>query len=230
MTPGSPAWRQLRPRERGTALLCVLMVTTVLATLSAAVVLITSIESRAAANYTAAQHALYAADAALESVVSELRGADWSLLPGVLRSRRLRGNMQPPRAPDGRVLDLARLQRERQAMSDGRAVVAGNNPVWHLFGHGPFSDLTSPAAVVPPVYLLVWVGEDDGEEDREPDRDSNGILKVRVDAFGVLGAHRSVDATLSRQVGVAPGSPHPDTGLPPVMRAEVRVLSWKEVR
>ena len=60
-------------RERGGVLLCVLMVTTLVGTLGAALALIVSTETFVAANYQSSQQGLYAADAALERAVGELR-------------------------------------------------------------------------------------------------------------------------------------------------------------
>ena len=62
-----------RGGQRGSALICVLMVTTLLATLSGALVLVVMSESMASANHGAAQQALYAAEAALEDTLSELQ-------------------------------------------------------------------------------------------------------------------------------------------------------------
>jgi hypothetical protein len=218
-----------RAREAGTALICVLMVTTLLATLAAAAVLVVMTESMASANHGAAQQALYAADAALEQTLSELQAADWRSLPGVAVSARLRDGALTPRAPDGAVLDLAQLAIARQAESDAAFGVSPDRPVWRLFGHAPFSDLAPAGEVVPSAYLLVWMADDGDEGDGEPGRDSNDVLMVRVEAFGASHAHRSIEATLALLSGPPaeagePGSP------PPENRHEVRVLSWKEVR
>jgi hypothetical protein len=216
-------------REAGTALICVLMVTTLLATLSAAAVLVVMTESMASANHGAAQQALYAADAALEQTLSELRAADWRSLPGVEVSAQLWDGALTPRGPDGAVLDLAQLLTARQAESDAAFGISPDRPVWRLFGHAPLSDLTPAGAVVPPAYLLVWMADDGDEEDGEPGRDSNDVLMVRVEAFGASHAHRSIEATLALQTGPAAEAGEPG-GPPPDNRHEVRVLSWKEVR
>jgi hypothetical protein len=218
-----------RVPEAGSALVCVLMVTTLLATLSAAAVLVVMTESIASANHGAAQQALYAADAALEETLSELQAADWRSLPGAAVSARLRDGAMAPRAPDNAVLDLAALTTARQAESDAAFGVSPDHPVWHLFGHAPLSDLTPAGAVVPPAYLLVWMADDGDERDGEAERDSNDVLMVRVEAFGASHAHRSIEATLALQTGSA-AEPAEGGGFPPGTRREVRVLSWTEVR
>src|SRR3954463_13089426 len=98
-----------RAGQRGSALLCVLMVTTVLATLSGALVLVVMSESLASANHGAAQQAVYAAEAGLEDTLSELQTADWRGLPGTAVSACLRDPAQMPRAPDGAALNLGAL-------------------------------------------------------------------------------------------------------------------------
>jgi type II secretory pathway pseudopilin PulG len=216
LLPSSPA------HERGTTLLCVLMITTLLATLAAAVVLVVIANSMASANHGAAQQALYAADAALEQTIGELRLADWRTLPGFVVSNRLWDGVQAPRAPDGTVLDLARLTADRQAASDALFGASPDRPVYRLFGHARFRDLV-PGVTTVPAYLLVWVKDDGDEGDGDPERDSNEVVMVRAEAFGVAGAHRSIEATLARQTG-------PPAGGPGGGRFDVRVLSWREVR
>jgi type II secretory pathway pseudopilin PulG len=220
--------------EAGTALVCTLMVTMLLGTLLAALVLIVMANSMASANYGAAQQALYAADAALEHTMSELRSADWRVLPGAMVSARLWDGASAPRAADGTVLDLAALTIQRQADSDSAFGASPDRPVWRLFGHAPFRDLL-PGVVVPPAYLVVWLKDDGDEGDGDPERDSNNVLVVRAEAFGASGAHRSVEAVLSLQTGSAAGAAGAGGGAadgvaPPPGRQEVRVLSWREVR
>ena len=217
-------------REQGTALIAVLMVITLLAALSAAVVLVTMMESRAAGNHEAAQFCLYAADAALEQTISELRAADWRLLPGNLVSAHLRNTGAPPRAPDGSTLDLARLTMTLQAESDEVFALNADRPRWHLFAHAAFSALVPSGVVMPPVYLLVWMADDGDESDGDPERDSNDRVLVRAEALAASGARRSIEATLSRETGPAPASGEPAGGPPPVLRQDVRILSWREVR
>jgi hypothetical protein len=217
------------PAERGTALLCVLMVTTLLATLSAALVLVAITESMSSANHGAAQQALYAADAALEQTRGELATADWRITPGVGISGYLIDHEQMPRAPDGAVLDLAALTAARQAESDASFSPSPDRPLWRLFGHGRFGDLAPAGLSVPPAYLLVWVADDGDERDGDRGQDSNNVLLVRTEAYGVAGAHRSIEATLMLQTEPA-GEGESGVPAPPPVRRGVRVLSWKEVR
>jgi hypothetical protein len=214
----------LRTRESGTALICVLMVTTVLATLSAAAVLVTMTESLGSANYGAAQQALYAADAALEQTLGELRLIDWRTLPSGVVSAQLWDGASAPQAPGGLVLNLAQLSAARQADSDAVFGPSPDRPRWRLFGHAPFADLVPAGVVVSPAYLVVWVADDGDEEDGDPERDSNNVVMVRAEAFGIAAAHRSIEATLTLQTGP------PGTEEEPPTRREVRLVAWREVR
>ncbi|MEN3338489.1 MAG: hypothetical protein V7647_2165 [Acidobacteriota bacterium] len=214
--------------QRGTALICVLMVTTLLGTLSGAVALVALSETMTSANHGAAEQALYAADAALEATIGELRTADWRGIPGAAVSDRLQDASLSPRTPDGRILDLAALSAERQSASNAVFAPSPNRPVWHLFARGSLTDLAPAGVVVPPAYLLVWVADDGDEADGDAARDSNQVVMVRAEAFGAAGAHRSVQATVTLQN--APAGPPPEGGGPPPLRYAVRVLSWREVR
>lgn len=213
--------------ERGIALVTVLIVTMVVGTLSAAIVLVVMSNSLASANHAAAQQALYAADAALEETIAELRTTDWRVLPGGSSSLRLRDGSASPRAPDGTPVALDRLRAALQAGADARFGTGPNRPVWHLYGRAPYGNLV-PGLIVPPAYLLVWIADDGDEGDGDPERDSNQIVLVRSDAFGASGAHRTVEATLALQT--APGGVVDADAPPPSERREVRILSWRDVR
>jgi len=217
-----------RTGQRGSALICVLMVTTVLATLSGALVLVVMSESMASANHGAAQQAVYAAEAGLEDTLSELQTADWRSLPGTAVSACLRDPALTPRAPDGMALNLVALAAARQAESDAVFAASPDRPVWRLFGHGPFGDLAPGRPNIPPAYLLVWVADDGEDGDGDAARDANSRVMLRVEAYGAAGAHRSIEAVVMLQVLAAP--PPADGSPPPPARTAVRVLSSREVR
>jgi hypothetical protein len=214
--------------QRGSALICVLMVTTLLATLSGALVLVVMSESMASANHGAAQQAVYAAEAGLEDTLGELQTTDWRVLPGAAVSACLRDAAQTPRAPDGAVLNLTALAAGRQAESDAVFAASPDGPVWRLFGHGPFSDLAPGRVNIPAAYLLIWVADDGEDGDGDAARDSNGRVMLRVEAYGSAGAHRSIEATVMLQILAEP--PPADGSAPPPARTAVRVLSSREVR
>ncbi len=76
-----------------------------------------------------------------------------------------------------------------------------------------------PAGVIAsPYYVVMMVGDDPAENDNDPTRDGDpnspgsGIVSVRAESFGPVGAHTVVELTVARG----------DTA--------VRTLSWRELR
>jgi hypothetical protein len=213
--------------QRGTALVCALMVTALLATLGAALVLVVTAESLVGANHRASQQGLYAADAGLERAIGELRRfSTWQLVPapgGGSSSGDFNDGAFAPELPDGRILDLARLTAERQTDSDLFYPDAPDRPVWTLFAHASLNRMIAAAGTASP-YVVVWVADDPDDLDGDPGRDSNDILIVRSYAFDVRGAKRAVEATVFRERaldGAAGGG---------VMRSDVSMIAWREVR
>ena len=74
--------RALVRGERGTALLCALMVIALLATLGASLVMVVVTETLVGAHQRASQEALYAVEAGVERAIGELRSLPgWQSLP-----------------------------------------------------------------------------------------------------------------------------------------------------
>jgi hypothetical protein len=213
--------------QRGTALVCALMVTALVATLGAALVFVVTADSLVDANHRASQQGLYAADAGLERAIGELRRlSSWQLVPapgGGSASVDFNDGALAPRLSDGRTLDLARLTTERQTESDLVYPAASDRPVWRLFGHASLNRMIAEARPALP-YVVVWVADDPDDRDGDPGRDSNDILIVRSCAFGVRGARRAVEATVFRDSaldGAVAGG---------VARSDVSLIAWREVR
>jgi hypothetical protein len=220
-------------RDRGIALVVVLLAMMLMSALGVALVLSTTAETHIAMNFRRAQEALYAADAAAERAIDDLRAvADWPMLLG--------GTVQSPfvdgaptgtrRLDDGSMLDLAQTVNmancqkpaactdgDMNATTDDRPWGA-NNPRWKLFAYGRLRDMLPPGAVDSPYYVIAMVGDDPGENDNDPTRDGGpnnpgaGILALRAEAFGPIGAHRVVELTVARGANA------------------VRVLSWRQLR
>jgi hypothetical protein len=92
-----------------------------------------------------------------------------------------------------------------------------NNPRWRLYAHGELSRLI-PGDRPPSSYLVALVADDPSERDGDPLQDStdpavpgSGVVLLRVEAFGLRGAHRRLDLTLAH---------------PPATPA-LRVVSWR---
>jgi len=202
--------------ERGAAVLIALLLALLVAAVAAALVTLTTTETQLSASFRDAQQASYGADAALELGLHDLATIpDWSTVlaaPPANVTSSFDDRQATPRAPDGARLDLARLTAERQAESDARdGLFAADGPQWRLFAHGPAALL--PGAPDLPLYLVVWVADDESDGDGDSTTDANGRILVWGAAFGARGGRRSVEARVAR-----------------VGAGELRLLSRREVR
>ena len=213
--------------DRGTVLVSALMVTALLGTLGAALAFVVTTESVIAANHRAAQQGLYAADAGVERAIGELRRlTTWRTVPGSAESSASDFNdgAIAPRAADGTALDLARLTSRRQADSNTFYPDAPDRPLWHLFAHASLDRMISGGGSARSPYVVVWIADDPDDLDGDPSLDSNDIVIVRSEAFGIRGGRRAVEATILRESaldGAAAGAPS---------RSDVSVIAWREVR
>jgi hypothetical protein len=224
-----------RHAERGAALIVVLAAIVLLTTLAMALVLATSSETMIAANFRAAHECAYAADAAFERALIDLRPLqDFTpALTGALRSSFADGPAGGTRTlPDGTTVDLTAVGNlancsRTSACSDSdldRATAArpwgSNNPRWQLYAYGRLSD-AMPFAPAARYYVVVFVGDDAAENDGQPLVDGAdpgnpgaGVLAVRVEAFGPRGVHARLEATIAR----------------PAVGEAAQVVSWREIR
>ena len=213
----------MRVSERGAALFAVLMVTSLVSALAAALVFVTVTESRIGRTYQSAQAVGYAATAGIERTIADLRALpDWAAISASQSATGdfNDGNLAPVLA-DRAALDLTRLTAARQATSNSFYPAGANRPVWTLYAHASLAHITSFDLSANP-YVVVWIADDPGETDGDPARDSNGIVLVRAEAFGVRGSWRVVEATLAGSIlrdtdGIAIGS-------------TVAVAAWREAR
>jgi len=234
--------------EQGVAVIIAVMSTTLMLTLGGALILLSSSETAIAANFRAAHEATYAADAAIERALADLRNqADWTpVLAGTTQSLFADGLPSGTRTlADGSTIDLdgiinlANCQKTSVCSDAEVAAVTtdrpwgANNPRWTLFAYGPLANTLGPATVRSAFYVLALVGDDPSENDGNPSVDGlmvantpnpgNGIAVLRGEAFGPRSAHKIVEATVARLT-----IPPADPGEPP--STELRVLSWREVR
>jgi hypothetical protein len=213
-----------RPNERGTVLLCALMVITLIATAGAALGLIVSTELAVAGTYHASQQGLYAADAGIERAIAEVRVlSTWSSLPSFTSSSSDFNDGQiTAGGPDGSALNLTQLTIQRQTESDAVHPNVPDRPVWRLYAHAPLSRIAGLATSGTP-YVVVWIADDPDDLDGNPIVDTNDVVMLHAEAFAVRSGKRAVSATIRREQAMA-------AEFPGVMRNDVRVIAWHEMR
>ena len=241
--------RQFHHDERGAALLVALMAILLTMALGTALILSAGIESKITRNFRARVEAFYAADAALEHTVDDLRAmGDWNaVLSGLVPSAFTDGPPNGMRVlADGRPFDLGEVVN-LAAPCSGSAMDAPtaerpwgpNNPRWQLFAWGFLTDLLQETGS--PFYVVTMVGDDSSENDGDPLRDGStpctqgqvvacnpgtGRIELRAEAFGPFGAHKILEATISRS---EPGGSEADYSNG-IIQTGARILSWREVR
>lgn len=231
--------------ERGAALVVALQTVAIVMALGAALVLLTTTESAIASNFRAGAEALYAADAALERALVDLRAsADWTeILAGRERASVVDGPASGVRRlRDGRAIDLSAMvnlanclkaagcSASDVTMQTAERPWGANNPRWVAYMHGFLADAAAPVPVRSPFYVVVLAADDPSENDDDPERDGisgatapnpgRGILLLRAESFGPGGAHRTIEATVGRvrrtEAGVEQLGP------------DLHVLAWRE--
>jgi hypothetical protein len=219
--------------QKGIALVCALMITALLGTLGAALAVLVATETLISGNHRDALAALYAADAGIDRAIGDLRMlSTWHAVPGEAPGSAtpdFRDGASPPRLADGTTLDLRRLTLERQADSSAVYGAGVDRPVWRLFAHAPIARLLPAGVIRSPAYVLVWIADDIGDGDGDPLHDSNGVLLVRAEAFGLGGGRRAIDAIVGRdeREDADEDDGVPAAGVPPL---DVRMICWREVR
>jgi hypothetical protein len=211
----------MRSSEKGAALLIALMATLLLSALGLTLVLSTTSETMITGNFTNAQEALYAADAGVERVMDDLLTVpDWNnILKGTVRSPFIDGSPSGTRTlPDGTTINLTHAtnvvncgkttpdcsEPEMDAVTDDRPW-GENNPRWVLYAYGPLTSIVPTGTVNSSMYVIVWVGDDQSEEDGDPTTDGNsddnpgsGVLAMHAEAFGPRGTRKVIEVTVAK--------------------------------
>ena len=230
-------------KESGIALIMVLLVTSLFTTLALGLAVVVSTHQLAQGNYGDSVAMVYAAEAGVSLAAHDLAlSANWDLvLSGAETGTFTDGLATGIRnIPAGGWVDLSQETNQINCGKATSCTVAQmnanardrpwgtNNARWQLFEHGPLHALEAFARPGP-WYLLVWVADDSRETDGNPladgggaDQRGRGILRVRAEVFGTLGARRAVEAELAR-------SCHKDGGAD-VCLPGIRVQSWQELR
>jgi Tfp pilus assembly protein PilX len=88
-----------------------------------------------------------------------------------------------------------------------------NNPRFRLYAWGPVNDLIPTSTLNSPFYVAIWIADDAAENDDDPSKDGDpspsgnpntgaGVLTLRAEAFGPMGAHHVIEATISKTQNV----------------------------
>jgi Tfp pilus assembly protein PilX len=88
-----------------------------------------------------------------------------------------------------------------------------NNPRFRLYAWGPVDDLISTGTLNSPFYVAIWVADDAAENDDDPSKDGDpspsgnpntgaGVLTLRAESFGPMGAHHVIETTIAKTQNV----------------------------
>ncbi len=170
----------------GAALLIALMAMMLMTALATALILTTITETRIASSYAAGIEAFYAADAAIERAIDDLRTIpDWSALGAKAATSTFVDG--PPGGPrtlwDGTTLDLG---------EETRMVREGDGPPWRLFAYGALAGMLPPGRLQSRAYVVVWLAD-------SPSRPGEEALRLLAQAYGPHGARRSLQVVLGRK-------------------------------
>jgi hypothetical protein len=193
--------RRLRSTD-GSALLIAVMAMILMTALATALMLTTITETRIASSYGVGIETFYAADAAIERAIDDLRKVpDWSVLAGsAATSTFIDGEPGGGRTlSDGKSLDLG---------EETRIAREGDSPPWRLYAHGALGGVLPAGRLSSRAYVVVWVAD-------APPLDSEEELALLAHAYGPHGARRSLLVLLARR---------------PINDSKgILVVSWREV-
>jgi hypothetical protein len=164
---------------------------TILMALGAALVVITSTETIIAGNFRNSRQAYYAAEAAAELAVAELRSrSNWiGVVEGTERSQFIDGAPGGVRAlPTDAPVDLTVIVN---IVNCNAPAPCGGVPRWQLFAYGPLRDLAPPGASDSPFYIVAFVAGGQTESGAP-------LVTIRAEAFGPRGAYQALEVALSR--------------------------------
>lgn len=179
--------RSRHSKEHGAALIVAVFALALIAAIGASMALASTAESWVAGDFVRSQEARYAAEAAVERAIADLRTIDnWTTLPAGGAVSGLTDG--PPfgvrRLPGGGTLDLGRVvnlancgkptictDADLAANTTGQRPWGANNPVWRLFAYAPLAALLPAGAMPSAEYVVVLLADDPSETDANPSID-----------------------------------------------------------
>jgi len=179
-------------------LLVALVLLLAVAGLAGAIVPLVVSEIEASANHRRAMQMLYAAEAAAEHALHELRGIrDWSEVLDGRRASRFRSANLQPRLADGTTVDLTRVSGMLPATEAVWLPDTTRSPP-PVFLHGRFDRLVRRSA--PSVlYVVVWVRDGPVDDDPEVSTAFNNALVLYAACLGPGLAQRVVRVVARRR-------------------------------
>ena len=227
MSDCAPTQTRLAPRNQtGSALLPVMLLMFLFSAIAIGMVVVVRIETTVAMRFVQATQALHAADAAVALALSELRTmSDWTpVLAGGVQSARSEGVFAGRKVlPGGGSIVVCCGSASVSGRLEGESALAGavarRTLQWRPFLWSPLAALF-PGSPLNSLYVVVFVEDDEDEEDGNGSADVNGRVVVRAEAIQPDGLRRAVEALIEREPG------DPLRGLAPA----VRLLRWREVR
>lgn len=186
-----------RASEAGAALISALLAIALALVIGGAVVLLAMAETRLSTLERGRLVARGIAEVQLERALQDLaRASDWSAVLAGAEASTFVGAEDRPHVAGWGQLDLPGLTAR---MGAGAAREWGADaPRWRLYAHGWSSDLLQGLASGGLFYSAVWVADDEVDGDGRADVDRNGIVGVRVEAFGPHGVRQVWTATVRR--------------------------------
>lgn len=201
--------------ESGVALIIVILVGTLVFVVGLGLLLMLGIGQLVVRNHREAATLQAAAEAGIDLAADGLATDDWQVvLAGGAVAASADGAPAGVRTVDGHVI---RLDEETNLLNCAARTPCGpaerasntserpwgaNNPFWRLYLFGPLRSLAS-LTHAPPVYLMVWIGDDGRETDGRPETDGGDpagrhVVRAHAAAVGRDGARRAVTAELMR--------------------------------
>ena len=227
MSDSEPNQMHLRPQaQAGSALLPVMLLMFLFSAIAIGMVVVVRIEISVAMRFVQATQALHAADAAVALALTELRAmGDWTpVLAGAVQSVRSDGIFAGRKdLPGGGSVVICCGSSSVAGRLAGESALSGaiarRTLPWRPFLWAPLEALL-PGSPLGRLYVVVFVEDDEGEEDGNGSADANRRVVVRAEAVQADGLRRAVEALIEREPG------DPLRGLAPA----VRLLRWREVR